>query len=156
MFIKSKNIFPALTILLLVILNVVFLSIVDIAIKSIYGNYNIFINYTIILIISAFGVSIISYQLTKKLSNNYIIIKEKNTIEKELKRALGDINKSNKEMQLEIADRKKIEKALVESEKQIRDIIQKAPAGIALLDKDGWILECNPALQNMLGYEEDE
>jgi PAS domain S-box-containing protein len=156
MFIKSKIIFPALTILLLVILNVVFLSIVDISIKSIYENYNIFINYTIVLIISAFGVSIISYHLTKKLSNNYIIIKEINTIENELKKALGDINKSNKEMQLEIADRKKIEKALVESEEQIRAIIQKAPTGIALLDKEGWILECNPALQNMLGYDEDE
>src|SRR3989337_2930648 len=120
MFIKSKIIFPGLTILLIAILNVVFLSIVDIAIKSIYGNYNIFVNYTIVLIISALGVSIVSYNLTKKLSNNYIIIKEKNTIEKELKRALGDIRKSNKEMQLEIADRKKIEKALMESEEQIR------------------------------------
>jgi PAS domain S-box-containing protein len=28
--------------------------------------------------------------------------------------------------------------------------------GIALLDKEGWILECNPALQNMLNYNEDE
>ena len=156
MFMKSKIIFPALTILLIVILNVVFLSIVDIAIKSIYGNYNIFINNTIVLIISALGVSIISYHSTKKLSNNYIIIKEKNTIEKELKKALNEINKSNKEMQVEISDRKKIEKALVESEEQIRAIIQKAPTGIALLDKEGWILECNPALQNMLGYDEDE
>jgi PAS domain S-box-containing protein len=156
MFIKSKIIFPALTILLLVILNVVFLSVADIATKTIYRNYNIFINYTIMLIISACGVSIISYHLTKKLSNNYIIIKEKNTIEKELKKALGDIKQSNKEMHLEIADRKKIEKALMESEEQIRAIIQKAPTGIALLDKEGWILECNPALQNMLGYGEDE
>jgi PAS domain S-box-containing protein len=156
MFIKSKIIFPALTIILLAILNVVFLSVVDIAIKAIYGNYHIFINYTIVLIISAFGVSFISYHLTKKLSNNYIIIKEKNTIEKELKKALGEIHKSNKEMQLEIADRKKIEKALMESEEQIRAIIKNAPTGIALLDKEGWILECNPALQNMLGYGEDE
>jgi PAS domain S-box-containing protein len=156
MFIKSKILFPALTILLIVILNVVFLSLLDIAIKSLYGNYHFFINHTIVLIISALGASIIAFHLTRKLSNNYIIIKEKNTIEKELKKALGDIHKSNKEMQQEIADRKKIEKALMESEEQIRAIIQKAPTGIALLDKEGWVLECNPALQNMLGYDEDE
>src|SRR4030043_10464 len=59
-------------------------------------------------------------------------------------------------MKFEIADRRKVEKALIASENQVREIIQKAPSGIALLDKEGWILECNPALQNMLGYDENE
>ena len=59
-------------------------------------------------------------------------------------------------MRLEIADRKKIEQALIESEEQIRTIIQKAPTGIALFDKEGLILECNPALQEMLGYDHNE
>jgi PAS domain S-box-containing protein len=63
---------------------------------------------------------------------------------------------SNKDMLREIDDRKKIEKTLIASEMQVRTIINKAPTGIALLDKEGWILECNTALQNMLDYNEDE
>jgi PAS domain S-box-containing protein len=94
--------------------------------------------------------------MINKLSQNNGIIQEKNNIERELKKALLDIRKANKEMRLEIADRKNIEKAVIESETQIRTIIQKAPTGIALLDKEGWILECNPALQDMLGYDHNE
>jgi PAS domain S-box-containing protein len=69
---------------------------------------------------------------------------------------LHDIKISNKELRREIDDRKKIEQTLIESETQVRKIIDKAPTGIALLDKEGWILECNTALQDMLGYNEDE
>jgi PAS domain S-box-containing protein len=137
-------------------LNIIFLSIFDITRQLLYDNFNIWRNSIVSLIIIALGVSIISYCMTNKLSNNYSIIQEKNNVERELKKALLDLKKANKEMRLEIADRKKIEKALIESEKQIRTIIQKAPTGIALLDKEGWILECNPALQEMLGYDHNE
>ena len=154
--IKSKIFLSVLSILLLAILNIIFLSIFDITRQLLYDNFNIWANSVISLIILALGVSIISYFMANNLSNNYGIIQEKNNIERELKKALLDLKKANKEMRLEIADRKKIEKALIESEKQIRNIIQKAPTGIALLDKEGWILECNPALQDMLGYDHNE
>jgi PAS domain S-box-containing protein len=120
------------------------------------ANYNIYSNLLISLLIGAIGVSVISYYLTNKLSLNYTVIQEKHDIEKKLKKALHDIKVSNKEMRREIDDRKKIEKTLIESEMQVRTIIDRAPMGIALLDKEGWILECNPALQEMLDYDEDE
>jgi len=154
--IQSKIVLPVLAILLLTILNIIFWSIFDISRQLLYDNFNIWTNSIISLIIIALGVSIISYYMTNKLSNNYSIILEKNNIERELNKALLDLKKANKEMRLEIADRKKIERALIESEKQIRTIIHKAPTGIALLDKEGWILECNPALQDMLGYDHNE
>jgi PAS domain S-box-containing protein len=156
MSIKPKLIFPALTLLLLVVLNIVFYSIVDITKQSLYFKFNITINYIILLICSALGASIISYGLINKLSINYGIVQKKDHIERELKQTLRDIKEINKKMQQEIAYRKKTEKALIESEEQIRAIIQKAPTAIALLDKEGWILECNPALENMLGYNHDE
>jgi PAS domain S-box-containing protein len=154
--IKSKISLSVLVILLLTILNIIFWSIFDITRQLLYDNCNIWINSIISIIILALGVSIISYCMTNKLSNNDGIIQEKNNIERELKKALLGLKNANEEMRLEIADRKKIEKALVESEQQIRTIIQKAPTGIALLDTEGWILDCNPALQEMLGYDHDE
>jgi PAS domain S-box-containing protein len=153
---KYKFVFPALNILLLTILNILFLSSLSSITPLLNINLNVWISCLSYLVIAALGVSIISYYLTNHLSLNYTKIQEKDNIEIELKKALTDIKKSNEEMLLEIADRKNIEKALIESEQQIRTIIQKAPTGIALLDKEGWILECNPALQEMLNYNEDE
>jgi PAS domain S-box-containing protein len=156
MSIKFKILIPALSVLLLTIVNVVLLSILDETIKAIFNNYNILLNYSILLIIYASIISAISYFIIRRLLINYNILNEKEKIENELRKALSDINKYNFDLQLEITDRRKVEKALVASESQIREIIQKAPTGIALLDKKGWILECNPALQNMLGYDENE
>lgn len=156
MSIKFKILIPALSVVLLTIVTAILLLILDETVKAIYMKFDILRNYYLLLIIYAFIISTISYFIIRKLLINYNILDEKQRIENELRKALSDIKNTNREMQLEIADRRKVEKALIASENQVREIIQKAPSGIALLDKEGWILECNPALQNMLGYDENE
>jgi PAS domain S-box-containing protein len=156
MSIKFKLLIPALSVVLLTIVNAILLSMLDIMIKAIYVKFDILLNYTILIIIYAAIISTISYFIIRRLLINYNILAEKQRIENKLRKALRNINKSNMEMQLEIAERHDIEKALIASENQIRAIIENAPAGIALLDIEGWILECNAALQKMLGYDEDE
>jgi PAS domain S-box-containing protein len=42
--------------------------------------------------------------------------------------------------------------ALRDSEARFRTIFEATTMGIALVDKDGRVVECNPALQRMLGY----
>ena len=42
--------------------------------------------------------------------------------------------------------------ALRNSEERFRTIFEANTMGIALVDKNGRIVECNPALQEMLGY----
>lgn len=154
--IKHNFPIPALIILLLTILNLLLLCLMKLIAPLLIDNFNITSNYLVYSAIAALVVSIGSYYLTNHLSFNYTIIQEKDNIETKLKQALYDIKISNKDMLREIDDRKKIEKTLIESEMQVRTIINNAPTGIAVLDKEGWILECNTALQNMLDYNEDE
>jgi PAS domain S-box-containing protein len=66
------------------------------------------------------------------------------------------LEKANEEMRLEIAERGRIEKALMESESRFRTIIREAALGIALIDKQGRVIEGNPALLTMLGYSPEE
>lgn len=66
------------------------------------------------------------------------------------------LEKANEEMRLEIAERRRIEKALLESESRFRNIVQEAPIGIALIDKRGCVIEGNPVLLAMLGYNQEE
>jgi len=62
------------------------------------------------------------------------------------------LEKANEEMRLEIAERERVEKALMESESRFRTIIREAALGIALIDRHGRVIEGNPALSGMLGY----
>ena len=66
------------------------------------------------------------------------------------------LQKTNEEMRLEIAERRRVEKALLESESRLRTIIREAAFGIALIDQKGHIIEGNPALLAMLGYSPEE
>ena len=59
-------------------------------------------------------------------------------------------------MRQEIAERGRVEKALMESESRFRTIIREAALGIALIDKQGRVMEGNPALLAMLGYAPEE
>jgi PAS domain S-box-containing protein len=66
------------------------------------------------------------------------------------------LEKANEEMRQEIAERGRVEKALMESESRFRTIIREAALGIALIDKQGRVIEGNPALLAMLGYTAEE
>src|SRR3989339_1865392 len=66
------------------------------------------------------------------------------------------LEKTNEEMRLGIAERGRVEKALMESESRFRTIIREAALGIALIDKQGRVIEGNPALSSMLGYPPEE
>src|SRR3989339_828568 len=66
------------------------------------------------------------------------------------------LEKTNEEMRLGIAERGRVEKALMESESRFRTIIREAALGIALIDKQGRVIEGNPALSAMLGYAAGE
>ncbi len=67
-----------------------------------------------------------------------------------------ELEKANEEMRQEIAERRRVEKALLESESRFRTIIREAAIGIALIDKRGQVIEGNPALSAMLGYASEE
>ena len=66
------------------------------------------------------------------------------------------LEKANEEMRLEIAERGRVENALMESESRFRTVIREAALGIALIDQQGRVIEGNPALLAMLGYAPEE
>ena len=66
------------------------------------------------------------------------------------------LQKTNEEMRLEIAERRRVDNALLESESRFRTIIREAAIGIAIIDKKGYIIEGNPALLAMLGFAPEE
>lgn len=56
----------------------------------------------------------------------------------------------------DITERKLVERALLQSEKEHRDLFENAPVGIYRSTPDGRILVANPALLRMLGFKSSE
>jgi len=57
---------------------------------------------------------------------------------------------------IDITDKFKLEKKLKESEKKFRILYESTPFSIALINSNGIIVDCNPTLTNMIGYEKSE
>lgn len=64
--------------------------------------------------------------------------------------------RSQKELENEINQRKKVENELRDSEEQVQAIIKNAPDPVIVFDNNGLIKKWNPAAGNMFGWEEKE
>jgi diguanylate cyclase (GGDEF)-like protein/PAS domain S-box-containing protein len=68
----------------------------------------------------------------------------------------NQMEKKNEELKAENSQRRMVETSLRESEERYRAIYQHAAEGILLTDFSGNIIECNPQIQRMLGYREEQ
>ncbi len=56
----------------------------------------------------------------------------------------------------DITNRKLAEQKLKESEARYRNLIESVPFSIILIDQQGKVIYCNPALENLINYSKDE
>lgn len=56
----------------------------------------------------------------------------------------------------DVTEDQKNQKALLKSESEFRSIFEISPVGIANIDKNGYFVRCNPSLQKILGYSNEE
>lgn len=56
----------------------------------------------------------------------------------------------------DVTEDQRNQKALLKSESEFRSIFEISPVGIANIDRNGYFVRCNPSLQKILGYSNEE
>ncbi|MGK7346317.1 MAG: PAS domain S-box protein [Candidatus Nitrospinota bacterium M3_3B_026] len=81
--------------------------------------------------------------------------KARDELEDRVKEATAELMAANEHLRLEVADRKRAEEALRESEEKYRVLIERANDGIVII-QDGVIKYMNPSAFEMIGYGPEE
>lgn len=77
-------------------------------------------------------------------------------LEKRVKERTQELISANKDLQMEIMERRQAEADLGESEKRFRNLIETIPYGIQEVDTHGIIRFANPAHRSIYGYDPEE
>ena len=85
-----------------------------------------------------------------------MIQKARDQLEIRVRERTIELARTNEKMQIEIAERKRTEEALRQSEERFRDLYHDAPVGYLELDNEGRITSVNRTECEMMGYAPDE
>ncbi len=99
----------------------------------------------------------------KSFVKNYLVHAKNRNSKKLVFQLNSHILKTNKEDSVviqglisDITEKFELEQKLRESEARYRNLIESVPFSIVLIDQQGKLIYCNPAIEKMLGYSEDE
>jgi PAS domain S-box-containing protein len=76
--------------------------------------------------------------------------------EKRVKERTDELKTTIESLNIEVAERKRVEAALRESEAKLRGLVELSPLGIALTDMKGRYVEFNESFRRISGYSEEE
>jgi PAS domain S-box-containing protein len=82
--------------------------------------------------------------------------KARDEFEQRLKARTDELNRTIDSLNTEVAERKRVEDALRESEAKLRGLYELSPLGIALTDMKGRYIEFNESFRRISGYSEAE
>ncbi len=88
--------------------------------------------------------------------SNLLLKQAHEELERRVRERTEELEKKNEQLLREISERRTVEDALAESEQKYRDFYEQASEGIIINDNQGYILDVNPRILKMLGYDPDD
>ncbi len=77
-------------------------------------------------------------------------------LEERVAQRTADLNTMNRRLKKELEERKRVEEALVQSEKKYRTVLEGSPDPIVVYDMQGKVMYLNPAFTRVFGWTLDE
>ncbi|MDJ0855739.1 MAG: PAS domain S-box protein [Desulfobacterales bacterium] len=97
-----------------------------------------------------------SIDITAQRATEDALRRAKENLETEVAERTANLARANQALKREIAQRKQVEAALSESERQYRSLVDNSLVGIYTTDIEGRMLYANQALARMFGYDTTE
>ena len=82
--------------------------------------------------------------------------KARDALEQRSDERAEELTNAVESLNIEVAERKRVEEALRASEAKLRGLYELSPLGIALTDMKGKFVEFNDSFRRMCGYSEEE
>jgi len=118
------------------------------------------IGYGGMWLLGLFGIALLSRHLQRQILGRSAVEQElqeaNDLLEQRVADRTADLAKANGDLQNEIADRRRAEQWLLESEQRFRGYFEQGLVGMAILSANKEWVEVNERLCRMLGYTEEE
>ncbi|MDQ5984751.1 MAG: Sensor histidine kinase RcsC [Syntrophus sp. SKADARSKE-3] len=101
-------------------------------------------------VLARVGVHLHIRELTTRLRE------EKELLEQRVEERTEELARANKELQEEVVEHKKTEKALQESQRRLSNIIEFLPDATLVINNEGQVIAWNKAIENMTGVQSEE
>jgi PAS domain S-box-containing protein len=101
-------------------------------------------------------ICIIAHDITERKKAEDALRKANEQLEARITQRTVELTQLNRDLSIEISERKQAEKALLESQKRNRTIIESTIEGICILDAEGKTVFLNDQITMMLGYATEE
>jgi PAS domain S-box-containing protein len=102
------------------------------------------------------GAAVLAHDITGRKKAEENLEQALNSLEQQVQERTAQLSDANRSLLTEIADRKRGELELLESENRYRAIYDKSPIAIELYDTSGTLVDVNTACLELFGVERDQ
>ena len=102
------------------------------------------------------GIAAVTTDITEHKPTEEELRKASGELEMRVKERTAELTKANEELRIEITERKRAEKALRQSEENLKAYLESAPDGVYINDLKGTFLYGNKRAEEFTGYKREE
>jgi len=102
------------------------------------------------------AVSVISMNITERVKAEDELKKAQNDLERRVEERTAKLTKANKELQIEILERKRAQEGLHEEKEKFRFLVEELPIGVSVIGKEGHYKYLNPNFIEAFGYTTED
>jgi PAS domain S-box-containing protein len=98
----------------------------------------------------------IAFDITERKRAEAVTREIRDELERQVRERTTDLLRANELLEREVAERRRVEEAMRDSRARLQAILDTAVDAVVVIDAQGIIRQCNPAVERLLGFTSEE